>query len=128
MNEFTHRPTEVSNLPLLLISLVPGFETSAEYQNLRPYEVDIPGVVCGAFAKYVTRLFIEMEEGQNVPLQSALVIIESLSGSSDPGVVDLVLTEILEDMDLNREQMNILRSLSGQRTKELIDRCLDFRY
>jgi hypothetical protein len=41
MNQFTHHPSEVSNLPLLLTSHVLGFEASAEYHELADYELGV---------------------------------------------------------------------------------------
>jgi len=124
MNEFIRRAKDASRLPATIVSRVIGFMESPEYGNLRQYELDIPGVVCGAFAQYVCRLFLEQREIGDPRLRSALNVLEELSASSDPEAVELVVTEVLENLDLNCAQMVALKSVVGQRTMELIDKWM----
>lgn len=124
MSDFIRIPRTSSNLAEFLVSRLPGWSEAPEYKNLRQYELGIPGVVCGAFAQYVCRLFLTQRQTGDSSLQHALVVIDELSGSSDPEMVELVVTEVLENMDLTKDQMAALKSISGQQTRELIDKWI----
>ena len=124
MSNFIRRDKDAPWIPTTLVSRVTGFAEAPEYGNLRQYELDIPGVVCGAFAQYICRLFLEQREAVDARLQNALSVLEEISLSPDPEAVELVVTEVLENMDLNKEQIAALKSISGQKTKELIDKWI----
>lgn len=124
MSDFVRREKDAPRIPAMLVSRLIGFAEAPEYRNLRQYELDIPGVVCGAFAQYVCRLFLVQREIGDARLQRALNVLEELSASCDPETIEMVVTEVLENLDLNRQQMAVLKSVSGQKTKELIDKWI----
>src|SRR5256885_1767993 len=103
MSEFIRRESELQKIPALLVSRVSGFRESREYRGMRDYELDIPGVVCGAFARYLVRIHAEEAAGENqsatgMAVASAHEAIETLASSLETAVRCLVTDEIFENL------------------------------
>lgn len=88
---------------------VKGFSKSDEYLRLDDEDKRIPGIVCGAFAIYVSRIYRE-SGGESISLDSAFRAIESLCQWQDADVENLIVTEILENISFN-DCPNLLQRL-----------------
>lgn len=89
--------SESNKVSDFLVQEVSGFSGSDEYLRLDDEDRKSPGIVCGAFANYVSRIY---GEGSNADsfLDNAFNVIESLSSIQDSDVENLVVTEILENI------------------------------
>ena len=102
---------EYHRVPELIVSAIPEFAESPELARLRPDERVLPGLVCGAFADFLTRVQSEALSG---PGASAIVdrcygALERLASSTDPAVRNVVVVEILENLDGSVELMTEFR-------------------
>ena len=91
MNEFIRNENDPQTMPSLMASNVFGFKESSAYRKLRDYELDIPGVVFGAFAEYLTHLheqeFMGSDHGKiQTAISSAHEMVEILASSSNPAI------------------------------------------
>ena len=101
MSEFIRRESGAKDIPALLAARAAGFKESPEYRAMRKYELDIPGVVCGAFAKYLCRLYLQPNvEQARESAQEALDL-----NASSIELADYVTDEIYENMDCTPETM-----------------------
>jgi hypothetical protein len=108
MSEFIRGESELQKIPSLLMSRVHGFKESPEFREMRDYELDIPGVVCGAFARYLGR--IHAEEGAGVAVAQAHEAIEMLASSPEPAVRSLVTDEIFENLECEPDVLERIKS------------------
>lgn len=115
MSGFIQRESEFEKIPSLLTSRVSGFEESTEYREMRDYELDIPGVVCGAFARYLSRVHTVEAVAENQPatemaIASAHEAIETLASSPESAVRCLLTDEIFENLNSEPEVLERIRS------------------
>lgn len=115
MSEFTRRESQLQKIPVLLVSSVSGFADSPEYRGMRNYELDIPGVVCGAFARYFGRINAEQAANQSrsgigVAIESAHEAIERLALSQETAVRSLVTDEIFENLECEPEVLHQIKA------------------
>lgn len=115
MSEFIRRDSELENIPSLLVSRVSGFRESHEYREMRDYELDIPGVVCGAFARYLSRIHAESAAANNqsaigTAVASAHEAIETLASSPETAVRSLVTDEIFENLECKLDVLEQMKS------------------
>jgi len=103
-----------------LIQGVDEFSSSEEYLRLDDEDRRSTGIVCGAFANYISRIY--GEDNTNPLLVNAFDVIESLSAIQDIEVQNLVVTEILENIYFD-EYPEIIQKL-GNKSKALYDRWL----
>lgn len=103
-----------------LIQEVGEFASSEEYLRLDDEDRKSAGIVCGAFANYVSRVY--GESNTNALLVDAFNTIESLSAIQDIEVQNLVVTEILENIHFD-EYPELIQKL-GSKSKALYDRWL----
>src|SRR2546428_8071820 len=95
---------DYSHLPQMLVQKVPEFAESPEYQALGSADLQLPGVVCGAFAQFLSRLQKDaivgtrQEEGA-ASLSAAYRVLEWLATSHDPDVLNVVVVEIFANLD-----------------------------
>ena len=83
------------------LAQLPGFRASAEYRGLRAYERDIPGVVCGAFADYLIRLYSGAGLGSpqgDEDIRVAQHALNALATSTESSVRNIVTDEIFEKL------------------------------
>jgi hypothetical protein len=112
MNGFIILESVFPKIPSILTSDL-GFRESGEYRDLRAYELDIAGVVCGAFSRYLYRIHSDLLAAPESTaignaVASAHVVLETLASCRETAVRDLVDTEILEDFDY---EPNVLESI-----------------
>lgn len=110
MSDFIRRQSEVQDIPSLLTSRVFGFRESPEYRELRDYELDIPGVVCGAFGRYIARIHEQAaaDASGSIPdtaIASSHEVMEALASSPEPAVHSLVTDEIFENLECKPEAL-----------------------
>jgi hypothetical protein len=113
MSEFIRRESELQRIPSVLVLRVSGFRESPEYRNMRDYELDIPGVVCGAFARYLGRIHAEEAAEMNqstIAVASAHEAIETLASSSETAVRSLVTDEIFESLECMPDVLDRMKS------------------
>jgi len=124
MSNFVRRRSQLEKVPTLLAERAKGFCDSPEYRELRPYEVTIPGVVCGAFAKYLQRiheaLMKSSGEGNEVAVQSAHDVLEFLSSSPESAVQELVMDEIYENLDCPPAVLTEIEKRLGTAARRLL--------
>ncbi|GEM_PF-2605411 len=113
MNNFIHRPNQIEHVPTILASKVAGFIESPEYHEMRNYELNIPGVVCSHFAKYLQRLHQEQAhlvktETLEKAISSAHEILNLLARSAETHA--LVTDEIFEAFDCSPDILEKIKS------------------
>ncbi|WP_200348833.1 hypothetical protein [Halochromatium glycolicum] len=104
-----------------LVQEVSGFSNSDEYLRLDDEDRKSPGIVCGAFANYISRIYGERGNAGLV-LDNAFNAIESLSSVQDSDVENLVVTEILENIHFD-EYPELIQKL-GSKSKALHERWI----
>jgi hypothetical protein len=109
MTDFIRHESQMQRIPTLLTRAV-GFRESPEYKELRPYELDIPGVVSGAFAKYLSRIHAEENSDAarsmaHEPIASAHQALDALASSPETAVQNLVADEIFENLEGSEQVM-----------------------
>ena len=104
-----------------LIQQVIGFADSDEYHRLDDEDRKYPGIVCGAFASYISRIY---GQGGDIDLiiDNAFDVIESLCLKQYSDVENYVVTEILENIHFN-EYPELIGKLKNK-SKLLYDRWL----
>jgi hypothetical protein len=112
MNDFILREAQFDKLPLMLTSSVPDFKKSREYRELGDYELDIPGVVSAAFAKYIMHLYEERLMHPSGDLDNKILLahqtLEQLAVSVE-SVVQAVLTdEIFETFERDSRILKLI--------------------
>ena len=108
-------------VPDFLLQEVSGFPNSDEYLRLDDEDRKSPGIVCGAFANYISRIYGEGGNADYI-LDTAFNAIESLSLVQDIDVENLVVAEILENIHFD-EYPELIQKL-GSKSKALHDRWL----
>lgn len=97
-----------------MTALVPGFSLSDEYTQLVGVGDHLPGVVCGAFAKYFIRLEAALSadptsrsDGTLAALDACVAVVEMLSICPDPDIRShaFEVIETLEDAGGGRERL-----------------------
>ena len=109
----------VVEIPKLLLEKVEGFAHSEEFLRHQEWE-NTPGVICGAFAIYVSRIHRDGES--STILDSAFSAIEKLAAIRDSNIDTLIVTEILENIYF-REFPELVRRL-GPKSRALYDHWL----
>jgi len=102
MTDFIRVGMRSEEIPSFLTVGVAGFKDSFEYGELRDYEGEIVGVVCGAFAKYVCRLakeHLSAERSHMAALSSAHAAIEAMAASPATEIQALITDEVFENFD-----------------------------
>ncbi len=130
MNEFILQKNSIQEIPAFLVTRVSGFSESAEYKELRDYELDIPGVVCGVFAKYLCKMHERRLEGHtdesvNSAISSAHEAIEVLASSPESTSRELVTDEIYENLDCKENVLEQIRSHLKPESRALYQRWND---
>src|SRR5438094_9039782 len=97
-------PRDYNHLPQLLVQKVPDFAASPEYQALEGADLQLPGVVCGAFAQYLSRLQKDSlarprRHEDTASLSAAYHVLEWCATSHDPDVINAVVVEIFENLN-----------------------------
>jgi len=101
--DFVIRKGQYHEIPRFLTLAVIGFAESHEYNLTAKDNLDLPGVVCAAFANYILRLHDEQTGNTGEPelggaLESAYDALERLASSEDPEVVNAVIVEVLQSL------------------------------
>jgi|SoiMethySBSTD1v2_1073268.scaffolds.fasta_scaffold13395_2 hypothetical protein len=101
MTDFLRIGMRVEQVPVFLSESVTGFKASVEYQELREYERENPGVICSAFAKYLCRIAQEQfAEGTDTPsISSAHAAMDAMAASPSTAVQSLLTDEVFENLD-----------------------------
>ena len=119
-----HQPNEYSAIPVLLTRQVPAFANSLEYALLSETERRLPGVVCAAFTKFLAH--IQTKEPRtpqdDKTLGASYGVIESLASSANTEVVNVLVTEVFENLD--DEVSGLVRTGLGPKARELYDRWI----
>lgn len=107
MTDFMRHESQLQRIPTLLTRAV-GFRESPEYGEMRPYELDIPSVVSGAFAKYLVRIHAEensdaAESVAHEPIVAAHQVLDALASSPETAVQNLVTDEIFENLECSQQ-------------------------
>lgn len=84
-----------------LVREVIGFSDSDEYLCLDAEDRKSPGIVCGAFANYISKIYRKGGDVDSI-LNSSFNVIESLSLVQDNDIKNLVVTEILENIRFDK--------------------------
>ena len=92
-------PRAYAHLPQWLVQKVPGFAESPEYHALSSAALQLPGVGCGAFAPFVSRLQHDIRTGARsaeaaASVSAAYRVLAWLATSHDPDVRNAVVVEI----------------------------------
>lgn len=120
-------PREYSRIPQLFVHKVPGFAEAPEYTSLGKQDLQLPGVVCGAFAKFLVRLqtcVIEgaMSEESTASLTASYQVMERLATSYAPDVVNAVVVEIFENLDCEPHVLEAIEARLGKISRQLYDK------
>ena len=122
-------PREYNHLPQLLVQKVPDFAASPEYKALESADLQLPGVVCGAFAQYLSRLQKDtLARPRNhedaASLSAAYHALEWLATSHDPDVINAVVVEIFENLDSDPHVLEAIKARLGKASGQLYDTWL----
>ena len=122
-------PRAYVHLPQWLVQKVPGFAKSPEYKALGSADLQLPGVVCGAFAQFLSRLQKDTLTGlRNVEdaasLSAAYQVLEWLAASHDPDVVNAVVVEIFENLDGEPQVLEAMKAHLGKASGQLYNKWL----
>jgi hypothetical protein len=124
VGDFIIVPGEYERIPDLLLSEAPAFGTSDEFQSLQPDDLALPGVVLGAFRRYVQRVFSKRHDAVSSEQADALRALERLATSSDREVVNALVVEVFEHLDQPQQELNDLLDSLGPAARALYDRWL----
>ena len=123
MNDFLRQKHRAEGIPSFLVERVSGFRESAEYQALRPYELEIPGVVCGAFAGFLSRIHQEEGSGARAKItpiaESAHQALEDMASVAE--VVVYLTDEVFENLDLTPKAECEFKQHLGPNARVLYD-------
>lgn len=113
-----------SRVPQLVVHTVPGFAASPEFTALGKHELQLPGVVCGALAKFLVRLQKSIIAGAvsdetSEGLAASYQVIEQLATSADPEVVNAVVVEIFENLDCEPSVLEVIKARLGKVSRQL---------
>jgi hypothetical protein len=103
------------HLPEILRQMVPSFFTSPEYLQLDETSRAILGLTVAAFTRYAQRVF---SENCSPELEASLALIERLSRSKDPEVVNYVYTDIFDNLRGRDEEIQSLVQHFGPKSRE----------
>jgi hypothetical protein len=122
-------PRSYAHLPQWLVQKVPGFAASPEYQALGSADLQLPGVVCGAFAQFLSRLQQDALMGSPsdedaASLSAAYHVLEWLAISQDPDVVNAVVVEIFENLDGAPQVLEAIKTRLGKASEQLYEKWL----
>ena len=122
-------PRSYAHLPQWLVQKVPGFAASPEYQALSIADLQLPGVVCGAFAQFLSRLQQDILTGARsdaaaASLSAAYHVLEWLATSHDPDVINAVVVEIFENLDGEPQVLEAIKTHLGKASGQLYDKWL----
>jgi hypothetical protein len=122
MRSFLFVESEYSRVADLLLSGVPGFQDSLEYERLNETERRLPGVVAAAF--FVRFQDAELSERlvdrDATTLASAYRVIEQLAESSNGHIKDLLQDEIFENIRASEATWGGIESRLGPVSKTLL--------
>src|SRR6266436_9559365 len=118
--------SEYNHLPQLLVQKVPDFAASPEYQALVSADLQLPGVVCGAFAQYLSRLQKDIlarprSHEDVASLSAAYHALEWFATSHDPDVINAVVAEIFENLDSEPHVLEAMKAHLGKASGQLYD-------
>jgi len=122
-------PREYNHLPQLLVQKVPGFAESPEYKALGSADLQLPGVVCGAFAQFLSRLQKDAIEGirneeDAASLSASYQVLEWCATSHDPDVINVMVVEIFENLDSEPPVLEAIKTRLGKASRQLYDKWL----
>ena len=129
MSSLIPEQREYSRVPHLLIREVRGFAASPEYKSLENHDLKLPGVVCGAFARFLVRLqqcAIEgtVSEDEAQSLAASYQVVEQLSSSYDPYVVNAVVVEIFENLDCEPHVLEAIKARLEKASRQLYEKWI----
>ena len=122
-------PSAYAHLPQWLVQKVPGFAQSPEYTALGSADRQLPGVVCGAFAQFLSRLQHDALRGASSDEEAASLaasyhVLEWLAASHDPDVLNVVVVEIFENLDCEPQVLEAIKTHLGKASGQLYDTWL----
>ena len=123
------RPRAYAPLPQWLVQKVPGFADSPAYHALSSADRQLPGVVCGAFAQFLSRLQPDILTGARsaeaaAGFPAAYHVLEWLATSQAPDVIKAVVVEIFENLDCEPQVLEALKTHLGKASRQLYDKWL----
>lgn len=121
MTDFELTPRDYPHLGEVLLSTLPEFAVSPEYNRLTEHDRVLPTVVCGAFARYVSRLLLRRQGAEDL-LEASFGMMERLARSPDPEVQNALVVEVFEHIDLPVGQREQFRRRLGPAAGSLYDR------
>lgn len=118
-----------AHLPQWLVQKVPGFAASPEYKVLSSTDLQLPGVVCGAFAQFLSRLQHDILTGARseedaASLSAAYHVLEWLTTSQDPDVLNAIVVEIFENLDGEPQVWEAIKTHLGKASGDLYSQWL----
>lgn len=122
-------PRAYAHLPQWLVQKIPGFAASPEYKALGSADLQLPGVVCGAFAQFLSRIQKDtLMRPRNVEdmasLSAAYQVLEWLATSHDPDVINAVVVEIFENLDCDAHVLEAIKAHLGKASGQLYKKWL----
>ena len=129
MSNLIPTPREYSRVPQLFVHKVPEFAESPEYTALGKHDLQLPGVVCGAFTKFLVRLQKGVNEGaiseeSAESLTASYQVMERLATSYDSEVVNAVVVEIFENLDCEPHVLEAITARLGKVSRQLYDKWM----
>ncbi len=126
MIDFVLKPRFYDRLPAYLLDSVVGFGDSPEFETVAEFR-DLPGVICGALGRYLSRLQREAEAGVLDPagreqLESSYRGVETMASSEDPEVQNAVQVEIFEILSDGSALWETIRANLLPASKALLER------
>jgi len=120
-------PTDYEGVRGFLLTNVPGFADSIEYDTLNEVETELTGIVCAAFSRFLAR-FQDAERREGVlsdrdarTLEGAYISLEQLARSPNLDVRTVLKHEVFENLDCDSQCMTLIRSRLGPCARELFD-------
>jgi hypothetical protein len=129
MASWLQRPRAYAHLPQWLVQKVPGLAAAPEYKALGSADLQLPGVVGGAFAQFLSRLQQDTLTGPRsdedaARLSAAYHVLEWLATSHDPDVINVVVVEIFENLDCESHVLEAIETHLGKASGQLYDTWL----
>jgi hypothetical protein len=123
---FTLHPSEYQRVPEIILVGLPAFSISHEYESLADYERSLPGVVAGAFTRFIVRLQgaerkEQLSEEDKRALADGYRVLETLARKPDRQIQTLIRDEIFDNIRADEETLLSLERALGPQSRALFD-------
>lgn len=123
-NNFTIQNSGYEYVISLLLNKLDSFAVSPEFTQLDEDETKLPGIVLSAFTSYLVRLenyanIDETPEEIKNEINNCYKVIEELANSEDAGILNLIVTEIFENIETDNDILKCIIAHLGEKSQKL---------